>query len=74
MFLCIMLVGGSRFMVRAYTERAHRYELQKNTLIVGAGNAGAAIARELRLNSALDTAPSVSWTTIPTSSASRSTE
>ena len=23
MFLCIMLVGGSRFMVRAYTERAH---------------------------------------------------
>ena len=41
MFLCIMLVGGSRFMVRAYTERAHKYEWQKKTLIVGAGNAGA---------------------------------
>ncbi len=53
MILCIMLVGGSRFMVRAYTERAHRYEWQKKTLIVGAGNAGAAIAKELRINSTL---------------------
>ena len=54
MFLCIMLVGGSRFMVRAYTERAHKYEWQKKTLIVGAGNAGASIVRELRMNSALE--------------------
>jgi len=57
MFLCIMLVGGSRFMVRAYTERAHRYEWQKKTLIVGAGNAGAAIAKELRINSSLQYSP-----------------
>ncbi len=57
MFLCIMAVGGSRFMVRAYTERAHRYEWQKKTLIVGAGNAGAAIAKELRINSTLEYCP-----------------
>ena len=57
MFLCIMLVGGSRFMVRAYTERAHKYEWQKRTLIVGAGNAGASIVRELKLNSTLEYCP-----------------
>jgi FlaA1/EpsC-like NDP-sugar epimerase len=57
MFLCIMLVGGSRFMVRAYTERSRKYEWQKKTLIVGAGSAGAAIARELRMNSTLEYCP-----------------
>jgi FlaA1/EpsC-like NDP-sugar epimerase len=57
MFLCIMLVGGSRFLVRAYTERSRKYEWQKKTLIVGAGNAGAAIARELRMNSTLEYCP-----------------
>src|SRR5882724_2705612 len=57
MFLCIMLVGGSRFMVRAYTERAHKYEWKKKTLIVGAGNAGASIVRELRMNSVLEYCP-----------------
>jgi FlaA1/EpsC-like NDP-sugar epimerase len=57
LFLSILLVGGSRFMVRAYTERAHEHEWQKRTLIVGAGNAGATIVRELKLNSALDYYP-----------------
>ena len=57
MVVSIMLVGGSRFVVRAYTERAHNYHWQQKTLIVGAGDAGAAIARELKLNSALEYCP-----------------
>jgi FlaA1/EpsC-like NDP-sugar epimerase len=57
MILTIMFMGGARFMVRAYTERAHNFEWQKKTLIVGAGNAGAAIARELKLNSTVEYCP-----------------
>jgi FlaA1/EpsC-like NDP-sugar epimerase len=57
MMLTMMFVGGARFLVRAYTERAHNYKWQKKTLIVGAGNAGAAIARELKLNSTLEYCP-----------------
>jgi len=53
MVLSIMLVGGARFGVRAYTERARGDDSQKKTLIIGAGRAGSAIARELRLNPAL---------------------
>jgi FlaA1/EpsC-like NDP-sugar epimerase len=51
--LTIMLVGGARFSVRAYTERAKKDSSQKKTLIVGAGPAASAIARELKLNPAL---------------------
>jgi FlaA1/EpsC-like NDP-sugar epimerase len=51
MVLSVMLVGGARFGVRAYTERAKKEDgTQKKTLIVGAGRAGTAIARELKLN------------------------
>ncbi len=54
MVLSIMLVGGARFGVRAYTERAKRDDgSQKKTLIIGAGRAGSSIARELRLDPAL---------------------
>ena len=53
MVLSIMLVGGARFGVRAYTERARGDASQKKTLIIGAGRAGSAIARELRVNPAL---------------------
>ena len=53
MLLSIMLVGGARFGVRAYTERAKRDGGQKKTLIVGAGRAGSAIARELRVDPTL---------------------
>ena len=45
-----MLVGGARFSVRAYTERAKTNDNQRKALIVGAGRAGSAIARELKLN------------------------
>ncbi len=50
MLLTIMLVGGARFGVRAYTERAKKDGNQKKTLIVGAGLAGGAIARELKVD------------------------
>ena len=51
LFLTIMVLGGARFAVRAYTERARSYGAQRNTLIVGAGEAGSAIVRELKQNS-----------------------
>ena len=50
MALSMIFVGGARFVVRAYTERARRYDGQKNTLIVGAGQAGRTIAQQLRSN------------------------
>lgn len=53
MLLSIMLVGGARFGVRAYTERAKEDGSQKKTLIIGAGRAGSAIARELKVDPAL---------------------
>jgi FlaA1/EpsC-like NDP-sugar epimerase len=53
MLLSIMLVGGARVVVRAYTERAKEDISQKKTLIVGAGRAGSAIARELRIDPSL---------------------
>ena len=57
MALSVLCVAGARFGVRAYTERAQKYEGQKNTLIVGAGHAGSAVARELKVNPSLDYFP-----------------
>ena len=57
LFLTIMALGGARFAVRAYTERARTYGTQRNTLIVGAGEAGSAIVRELKQNSSLNYNP-----------------
>ena len=57
LFLTIMVLGGARFAVRAYTERARTYETQRNTLVVGAGEAGSAIVRELKQNSSLNYNP-----------------
>src|ERR1700675_2817805 len=57
LFLTIMVLGGARFAVRAYSERARSYSAQRNTLIVGAGDAGSAIVRELKQNSALNYNP-----------------
>ncbi len=57
LFLTIMALGGARFVVRAYTERARSYGTQRNTLIVGAGEAGSAIVRELKQNSGLNYNP-----------------
>ena len=57
LFLTIMVMGGARFAVRAYTERARTDGAQRNTLIVGAGEAGSAIVRELKQNSSPELQP-----------------
>ena len=53
MLLTIVLIGGARFVVRAYSEQARSSPLGVNTLIVGAGRAGNLIVRELKGNPAL---------------------
>ena len=55
--LTILVVGGARFVVRAYTEHATTYAAQKDTLIVGAGQAGITIVRELKRNPSLGFKP-----------------
>jgi len=56
--LTIMVTGGARFAVRAYTEHASAtYFEPKNALIVGAGRVGSAIARELREHPELNYSP-----------------
>jgi FlaA1/EpsC-like NDP-sugar epimerase len=57
LLLTIMVLGGVRFAVRAYTERARSHSTQGNTLIVGAGDAGSAIVRELKQNPGLNYNP-----------------
>jgi FlaA1/EpsC-like NDP-sugar epimerase len=57
LFLTVVVLGGARFAVRAYTERAQTYGVQRNTLVVGAGAAGSAIVRELQQNLALNYNP-----------------
>jgi FlaA1/EpsC-like NDP-sugar epimerase len=55
--LTVLLVGGTRFAVRAYTEGAQRGAAELNTVIVGAGRAGSNIARELKHDSQLNLKP-----------------
>jgi FlaA1/EpsC-like NDP-sugar epimerase len=55
--LTLLFVGGTRFVVRAYTEGAQRGAAELNTLIVGAGRAGSTIAHELKRNSQLNLRP-----------------
>ena len=50
MLLSMMLIGGARFGVRAYTERVKTDPTQPKAFIVGAGRAGSSIARELKIN------------------------
>jgi FlaA1/EpsC-like NDP-sugar epimerase len=58
LLLTILVIGGARFAVRAYTESAYKnYAANKNTLIVGAGAAGSTIVRELKQNPMLDYNP-----------------
>jgi FlaA1/EpsC-like NDP-sugar epimerase len=51
--LTVLVIGGMRFAVRAYAESARLQMVQVNALIVGAGRAGSAIAREFKNNEAL---------------------
>lgn len=55
--LTIVLVGGARFAVRAYTEMARECEAQRNTIVIGAGAAGRNIVQELKRNSHLGLKP-----------------
>ena len=57
MFLTVVVIGGARLAVRAYTENASRTFIgKKKALIVGAGRIGSSIARELN-ESELEYAP-----------------
>jgi FlaA1/EpsC-like NDP-sugar epimerase len=60
--ITLALVGGSRFLVRAATERSSRpgrllERASREVLIVGAGNGGQQVAFELRRNPQLSAAP-----------------
>src|SRR3954468_5293254 len=57
--ITLALVAGSRFLVRAATERPTRFleRASREVLIVGAGNGGQQVAFELRRNPELSSAP-----------------
>jgi FlaA1/EpsC-like NDP-sugar epimerase len=55
--LTIFFTGGARLLVRTYTESLRSSVAAKETLIVGAGVAGATIMREFKLNPGLDYKP-----------------
>src|SRR3954463_3415092 len=57
--ITLALVAGSRFLVRAATERPTRFleRASREVLIVGAGNGGQQVAFELRRNPQLSSAP-----------------
>ncbi|HKR28977.1 MAG TPA: nucleoside-diphosphate sugar epimerase/dehydratase [Terriglobales bacterium] len=55
--LSILVVGGARFAVRAYTEHVHDSASKEGALVVGAGRAGTAIVRELKQNPSLRLKP-----------------
>ncbi len=55
--LTIFSTGGARLLVRAHTEDSPASIANKETLIVGAGVAGATIMREFKLNPGLDYKP-----------------
>src|SRR5438270_547608 len=46
--MTILVVGGARFALRAYTEAVERHAGEKSTLIVGAGPEAASLVRDLR--------------------------
>ncbi len=53
MMLTVAFIGGTRFVVRAYSEQARTGFAGANTLIIGAGRAGNIIIRELKSNATL---------------------
>lgn len=55
--LTIFFIGGARLLVRAWVETLRSGVAGKETLIVGAGVAGATIMREFKLNPGLDYKP-----------------
>jgi len=57
LMLTIFFTGGVRLLVRAYTEASPASIAEKETLIAGAGVAGATIMQEFKLNPGLDYKP-----------------
>ena len=57
LLMTFLVVGGTRFAVRAYTEGAQSSAAQLNTLIVGAGGAGSTIVHELKRNPGVNLKP-----------------
>ncbi len=57
LLLTIFALGGLRLSVRIYQETSGRTVPRKNTLIVGAGEAGSRIVNQLQRNSHLDMNP-----------------
>ena len=57
MVLTLLASGGARCAVRAYADSVQHYAARKNTLVVGAGEAGSVIVRELLRNPRLDYKP-----------------
>jgi FlaA1/EpsC-like NDP-sugar epimerase len=55
--LDILVIGGTRFAVRIYTETTITQHVRKPTLIVGAGHAGRKIVQDLKCNPSLDLEP-----------------
>lgn len=58
--LTLLLIGGSRFLVRSIVEkpmRGHRLHTGREILIVGAGDGGQMVAREMLRNPELGEAP-----------------
>lgn len=55
--LSVLITGAARISVRTYTDAAQRYAVRKNTLVVGAGQAGNNVVRDLKRNPALGLKP-----------------
>lgn len=53
----LVLIGGSRFALRILSEQGAKSEKGRRTLIIGAGDAGALVARELQKPHQLDLTP-----------------
>ncbi|RJP51474.1 MAG: polysaccharide biosynthesis protein [Anaerolineaceae bacterium] len=53
----LVLIGGSRFALRILSEQGARTENGRRALIIGAGDAGALVARELQKTNQLDLTP-----------------
>jgi FlaA1/EpsC-like NDP-sugar epimerase len=55
--LSILVIGGTRFAVRIYTETTMTQHARTPTLIVGAGHAGRKIVQDMKCNPSLDLEP-----------------
>src|SRR5262249_49824744 len=55
--LSVLATGAARVGVRTYTEAAQRYAACKNTLVVGAGQAGNNVVRDLKRNPSVGLKP-----------------